>query len=150
MVVSLDALHRFAAAFWKEVGDFKIFAMHGGMGAGKTTTITALCRAKGVTGAISSPTFSIINEYEYNEHGVLKKLFHIDLYRLKSEEEVAQAGVDDCLYSGAVCFVEWPEIAPWLFDETAVHLMLQPVNATERLIKIVPAASCNSSMAPQS
>src|SRR5436305_3365100 len=115
--VTLADLDAFAAAFWKKVEDAKVFVFHGEMGSGKTTIIAALCRAKGVLDAVSSPTFSIINEYAYNEHGVLKKLFHIDLYRLKSEAEVVQAGVEDVVYSDTVCFVEWPEKAPHLFDE---------------------------------
>jgi len=135
--VSLDALHDFATAFWNDVSQATVVLFHGAMGAGKTTLIAALCRAKGVQDPVSSPTFSIINEYAYPEHGVLKKLFHIDLYRLKSEEEVVQAGVEDAVYSGSLCFIEWPEKAPHLFDETAMHVLVEPVSATERLVKIL-------------
>src|SRR5215211_3231153 len=98
--VSLNGLKDFAARFWKEIGDVKVVLFHGAMGAGKTTIIAALCRAKGVQDVVSSPTFSIINEYAYQEYGVLKKLFHMDLYRLKNEEEVVQAGVEDAVFSG--------------------------------------------------
>src|SRR5215218_4612755 len=101
------------------------------MGAGKTTLIAALCRAKGVQDAVSSPTFSIINEYAYTEHGVLKKLFHIDLYRLQDEAEILHAGVEDCIYNGAICFVEWPQKAPNLFDSQAVHVVIDVLNETE-------------------
>jgi tRNA threonylcarbamoyladenosine biosynthesis protein TsaE len=135
--VSLDRLNDFAARFWKEIGTATVVLFHGSMGAGKTTIIAALCRAKGVRDAVSSPTFSIINEYAYEEHGVLKKLFHMDLYRLKGEEEVVQAGVEDAVYSGTMCFVEWPEKAPGLFDENAVHVVIEPVSATERAVKIL-------------
>src|SRR4051812_7464664 len=124
--VSLDHLPDFATAFWNEAGAATVFLFHGAMGAGKTTLIAALCRAKGVQDTVSSPTFSIINEYVYSEHGVLKKLYHMDLYRLKSEEEVIQAGVEDAVYSGALCFVEWPEKALHLFDETAVQVLIEP------------------------
>lgn len=136
--VSVDKLDSFAAFFWQVTGGAKLFLFHGGLGAGKTTLIAALCRAKGVRDAVSSPTFSIINEYAYEEHGVLKKLYHIDLYRLQSEEEVVQAGVEDCLSSGAICLVEWPQKATRLFDETAVKVFLQTTSATERLVKILP------------
>ena len=139
--VSLAQLPDVATRFWREIGEAKVVLFHGAMGAGKTTLISALCHAKGVTDAVSSPTFSIINEYAYKEHGVLKKLFHIDLYRLKSEEEVVQAGVEDAVYSGAICFVEWPEKAPHLFDEAAVHVVIEPLSDTERLVKILPAAA---------
>lgn len=142
--VSLEKLDDFAATFWDVLKDAKVVLFHGALGAGKTTIIAALCRAKGVQDAVSSPTFSIINEYAYMEHGVLKKLFHIDLYRLQSEAEVVQAGVEDCLDSSAICFVEWPEKAPHLFDETVVHLYIEPVSPTERRVKIRPEKAISS------
>lgn len=134
--VSQDHVADFAAAFWQAVPDANVYLFQGPMGAGKTTLIAALCRAKGVQDAVSSPTFSIINEYAYREHGILKKLYHMDLYRLDSEEEVIQAGVEDAVYSGAICFVEWPEKAPYLFDVTAVHVLIEPISDTERSVKI--------------
>lgn len=136
-LVSLDDLDAFAELFWNKAAGANLFLFQGEMGAGKTTTIAALCRAKGVRDAVSSPTYSIINEYAYTEHGVLKKLFHLDLYRLEGEEEAAQAGVEDCLYSGAVCFIEWPEKAPSLFDDTAVHVTLKATSPTERRITLL-------------
>jgi len=135
--VSHDALDAFAPQFWKAVADANVLLFYGEMGAGKTTIIAALCRAKGVQDVVSSPTFSIINEYAYNEHGHLKKLLHLDLYRLKNDEEVVQAGVEDAVYSGALCLVEWPEKAPDMFDATARHIFIEPVNATERLVKLL-------------
>jgi tRNA threonylcarbamoyladenosine biosynthesis protein TsaE len=115
--VSLDGLDAFATAFWEKVKDQNLFAFEGGMGAGKTTTIAALCRRKGVEEAVSSPTFSIINEYRYNGEGGEKKIYHIDLYRLKDSEEILQAGVEDCVFSGEICLVEWPEKAPELMED---------------------------------
>ena len=139
--VSIDGLALFAEQFWKRADGATVFAFHGAMGAGKTTTISALCRYKGVHDALSSPTFSIINEYSFTEEGAEKKIFHIDLYRLKGEEEVEQTGVEDCVDSGAICFVEWPEKAPYLFDERALHVVIEPVSETERRIKILTAAA---------
>ncbi len=133
--VSEDKLKEFSELFWRVAAGAKIFLFHGELGAGKTTIIAALCRAKGVRDSVSSPTFSIINEYAYEEHGVLKKLYHMDLYRLQSEDEVVQAGVEDCLLSGAVCFVEWPQKALRLFDETAVEIFIETASETERLVK---------------
>ena len=141
MQVSLDRLDAFAAAFWRTVTDATVILFYGGLGAGKTTTIAALCRARGVHDAVSSPTFSIINEYAYTEHGVLKKLFHIDLYRLNDEAEMVQAGVEDCVYSGALCFVEWPQKAPQLFDENAVHVVIDVLSDTERRIAVLSSAA---------
>ena len=137
----MEELDGFALRFWRAVEDATVVLFHGSMGAGKTTTIAALCRAKGVHDAVSSPTFSIINEYQYKEHGVLKKLFHIDLYRLKSEEEVVQAGVEDAVYSGALCFIEWPEKAPHLFDQKALHVIIEPVSETQRSLTILTDAA---------
>lgn len=132
--VSLEDLESFAGKFWTYTKDAKVFAFHGEMGAGKTTIISSLCHFKGTKDAIGSPTFSIINEYSYSENGESKKMFHIDLYRLKDEQEVIQAGVEDCVYSGSVCMVEWPEKAPDLFDEETVHVFLEPISETERKI----------------
>lgn len=133
---SLGELENFARQFWNYTDGKKVFAFHGEMGAGKTTIIGALCHNKGVEDVTGSPTFSIINEYSYSENGESKKMFHIDLYRLKDEEEVVQAGVEDCVYSGSVCMVEWAEKAPGLFDENTVHVYIEPVSAEERKVEI--------------
>ena len=130
--VRLDELDRFAAEFWNYVQHQKVFAFHGQMGAGKTTMINALCHYKGTTDATGSPTFSIINEYSYKEKGETKKIFHIDLYRLKDDEEVVQTGVEECVYSGSVCMVEWAEKAAHLFDEGSVHVHIDVVSERER------------------
>ena len=142
ITVSLEQLDSLANKFWNEVGRSKVFCFYGEMGAGKTTIVEALCRYKGVKDKMSSPTFSIINEYGYEEDKVVKKIYHIDLYRLNDEEEIRQAGVEDCLYSGAICFVEWPQKAPAeLYDENSVDVVIKPLSDTERLIEIVlPAA----------
>lgn len=140
-ILSLDQLPSFAADFWKMVTGYRVFAFHGEMGAGKTTLISALCHVKGVKDAIGSPTFSIINQYGYEENGQQKKIFHIDLYRLKDEEEIVQAGVEDCIYSDAITLVEWPEKAPDLFDDNTVHIYIIAINDSQRSLKItLPAA----------
>jgi tRNA threonylcarbamoyladenosine biosynthesis protein TsaE len=122
-----------AATFWQHLADRTIFAFHGPLGAGKTTFIKQLCRQKAVTSMVSSPTFSIINEYAYPGGS----LYHIDLYRLKDEEEAMRAGVEDCLYSGKTCLVEWPERAPGLFPENTVSVYFGVVNPETRIISIV-------------
>jgi len=134
--VSLNALEKFAPEFWSYVRDKKLFAFHGEMGAGKTTIISALCHFKGTKDLTASPTFSIINEYDFDESGERKLIYHMDLYRLKDEEEVVQAGVEDCLYSGSICMIEWPEKASNLFDNTAVHVYIEPVSENERLVEV--------------
>jgi tRNA threonylcarbamoyladenosine biosynthesis protein TsaE len=131
-----EGLDHFAEEFWKYVDGKRLFAFHGEMGAGKTTIITALCRHKGVHDAVASPTFSIINEYIYDDDGPQKKVYHIDLYRLRDDEEVVQSGVEDCVYGTDICFVEWPEKAPWLFGSDAIHVYIDTVSETERIVRI--------------
>jgi tRNA threonylcarbamoyladenosine biosynthesis protein TsaE len=139
--ISLSELENFASIFWEAVKEEKLFAFHGQMGAGKTTIINALCHYKGTKDVTGSPTFSIINEYSYVDSGENRKIFHIDLYRLKDEEEVVQAGVEDCIYSGSICMVEWPEKAPALFDDNTVHVFIRPVSETQREIEMQMADS---------
>ncbi len=136
VAISLSELPAFAQRFWAMAGLARVFLFEGEMGAGKTTLIEALCAAKGVKDHMSSPTFSIINQYAYIENGTEKFIYHIDLYRLNDEEEIIQAGVEDCVYSGSLCLVEWPQKAPGLFDEEAVRVFLEPADATHRLVKL--------------
>jgi len=114
----------------------KVIAFHGNMGAGKTTLISALCEYLGVTDGISSPTFSIINEYLFTLNGANDVIYHMDLYRLKDEEEAIRAGVEDCIYSGSYCFVEWPERAPGIFPPETVNIYLYHENENKRTIKV--------------
>jgi len=131
-----NQIHQTAAQLWKIAANTRIFAFHGAMGTGKTTFIHALCDVKQVKDVVGSPTFSIINEYVYSENGMEKKIIHIDLYRLKDEEEAVQAGVVDCLYSGHTCLVEWPEKAPAIFPDNTIHLFMGMVDAKTRHLKI--------------
>ncbi|MDD2674934.1 MAG: tRNA (adenosine(37)-N6)-threonylcarbamoyltransferase complex ATPase subunit type 1 TsaE [Flavobacterium sp.] len=97
----------------------KVILFHGEMGVGKTTLIKQLCKTLGVTGATSSPTFSLVNEYEANDNQLV---YHFDFYRLNKEEEALDMGVDDYLYSGNWCFIEWAEKIPNLIPE--VHSVI--------------------------
>lgn len=134
--MSLDALPAFANGFWEAVGDEKIFLFHGEMGAGKTTIIEALCAAKGVRDGMSSPTFSLINQYSYTENGTETFIYHMDLYRLRNEDEAIGAGVEDAAYGGDLCFVEWPERAPGLFDNGCARVFIEPLNDTLRRVEL--------------
>ncbi len=136
MQVSLEELDDFAAQFWTYVNDRRVFAFHGPMGAGKTTMITALGRKKGVTESMSSPTFSIINQYSYAEKGAARTFYHIDLYRLETADEAVQAGVEESMYSGEICMVEWPEKAADLFDQETTHVRIMPVEERLRIVQI--------------
>lgn len=130
-VFSVDEIDEVAAWFIEHTGKSGIIAVHGEMGAGKTTFISAICRYLGVAEAVSSPTFSIINEYR----GKTGKIYHLDLYRLKSETEAIEAGIEECLFPDSLCFVEWPERLPGFFNE-ALHCCLEVVSADRRKIRI--------------
>lgn len=128
----LAALPQVAAAVLKELGRPCTVAIYGPMGAGKTTLVHALCDALGVQDAVGSPTFSIINEYAFTG-GVV---FHIDCYRLRDEQEAMDAGVEDALYSGTWCFVEWPEKIPEIFPVDIAIIKIRPINATMRSLDL--------------
>jgi tRNA threonylcarbamoyladenosine biosynthesis protein TsaE len=111
--------------------DRKVWALHGEMGAGKTTFIHALCENLGVTSAIGSPTYSIINEYKTDNGQVI---YHMDWYRLKDEEEALQAGIEDTLLTGNLCLVEWPDRATGLLPGDCFHITIKAVDVTTRRI----------------
>lgn len=134
-VFSLDTIKETATRFWKMAGNTKVFAFHGVMGVGKTTFIHALCEIKGVKDPVTSPTFSIINEYRYRDEDNIKRIFHLDLYRLKNEEEAIQAGVEDCLYSDNICLIEWPDKAPGIFPEDSSHVYIEVVDLDNRKLR---------------
>lgn len=138
--ISIDDLDDFARSFWQQFEGTKVFAFHGQMGAGKTTAIAALCRQRGVEDALGSPTFSIINEYSFREGDEERKIYHIDLYRLRDMQEVVQSGVEDAVYSGEICLVEWPEKAPELFDDSTIHVQISALEDGTRRVSVTTHA----------
>ena len=108
--------------------DYKVFAFSGDLGAGKTTFINALCVELGVKEAVTSPTYSIIQQYAAGE----KIIYHIDLYRIKNKEEAIEAGIEDCLYSNEICLVEWPEKAFSIFPIETVFSSFEILSANKR------------------
>lgn len=129
----LDKIRETAAALLAKSAAYKVYAFHGEMGAGKTTFIHALCEVLGVEDTITSPTFSIINQYKTRDD---KTIYHIDLYRIKDEQEAISAGIEDCLYSGTTCFVEWPDKAPEIFPDKTLHVTITSVDDNTRKLKI--------------
>ncbi len=109
----------------------RIFLFYGEMGAGKTTFIKDICAALGVTEIVSSPTFSIVNEYD---NGTLR-LYHFDFYRLKRETEALDLGYEDYFYSGDYCFIEWPEKIPNLLPPHFVEVRISDNGDGSRVIE---------------
>jgi tRNA threonylcarbamoyladenosine biosynthesis protein TsaE len=130
---TLSEIDNAAQRFLDKIKDKTIIALHGAVGAGKTTFIGAVCRQLNVQDSISSPTYSIINEYHTTSG---KKIYHIDLYRLKDEQEAIDAGVEETFYSGDYCFVEWPKNAPHIFPSETVHCYLESISEKTRKLVI--------------
>ena len=122
-IKSLDGIQEAARQFIHSMGPGKVFAFYGKMGAGKTTFIKAICEELGVKDVITSPTFAIVNEYTTEPDG--KSIFHFDVYRIKKLEEVYDMGYEDYFYSGALCFLEWPELIDDLLPEDAVKVTIK-------------------------
>lgn len=111
----------------------KVVLFKGEMGAGKTTLIKEIARILGVLGATSSPTFSLVNEYHINDHELL---YHFDLYRLESEVEALDFGIEDYLYSGYWCMIEWPDKIKNLIPEQHTTVTLDVISNESRLLTI--------------
>ena len=129
---TLEQIRQTAERLLSASANYKVFAFHGEMGAGKTTFIHALCEAIGVKDVITSPTFSIINQYQTNNG---QTIYHMVLYRIKDENEAINAGVEDCLYSGETCLVEWPEKAAGIFPDETLHITITSVDDNTRKLK---------------
>ncbi|HCF62885.1 MAG TPA: tRNA (adenosine(37)-N6)-threonylcarbamoyltransferase complex ATPase subunit type 1 TsaE [Chitinophagaceae bacterium] len=133
LIFNESELPRVAETFIRDmIPGHRVFAFHGPLGAGKTTFIQSVCRALQVTDRVSSPTFSIINAYHAPEYGAV---YHMDLYRLKSSAEALDAGVDEAIQSGAICFIEWPDKAPEI-TSGAVQCFLQVLPGNSRKLEI--------------
>ena len=133
-ITSLDNIEEVAKEFINLMGDDTIFAFYGKMGAGKTTFIKALCKALGVEDEVNSPTFAIVNEYRSETTAEL--IYHFDFYRIKKVEEVYDLGYEDYFYSGALCFIEWPELIEELLPEDTKKISIEENNDGERIITI--------------
>ncbi len=120
---TLDDINEAAKKFVAAMDQNTVFAFRGKMGAGKTTFIKAVCEELGVEDAITSPTFSIVNEYRSDTTGEL--IYHFDFYRIEKLEEVYDMGFEDYFYSGALCFIEWPELIEDLLPGDAVEVIVE-------------------------
>ena len=131
---SLDNISHTAKEFIRLMGDDTVFAFYGKMGAGKTTFIKALCKELGVEDEVNSPTFAIINEYRSQTTAEL--IYHFDFYRIKKLEEVYDLGYEDYFYSGALCFIEWPELVEELLPLDARKVTITEESDGTRTISL--------------
>ncbi|HRH03125.1 MAG TPA: tRNA (adenosine(37)-N6)-threonylcarbamoyltransferase complex ATPase subunit type 1 TsaE [Bacteroidia bacterium] len=129
---SLDDLELLAKHLVSLFGEHKVIAFYGEMGAGKTTLIKSICKALGSKDTVSSPTFSLVNEYKYGDE---KHIYHFDFYRLNKETEALDMGCEEYFYSGNYCFIEWPEKIKNLLPADCLSIVLQ-VNDREREISL--------------
>lgn len=131
---NLDEINTVAAKVLDFAADKRILLFNGEMGAGKTTLIKKICGELGMETSLSSPTYSIVNEYKNS--AVSSLVFHMDLYRLKDMGEALSIGIDGYLFSGNYCFIEWPELILPLLQNDAVTVSLEMIDESIRKITI--------------
>ncbi len=132
-VNSLEDLPKVAEQFMRDFSEHRLFALIGEMGAGKTTFVKAICDYLGVEDAVSSPTFSIVNEYTTAQNDTL---FHFDFYRLNDEQEALDFGVEEYFDSREFCFMEWTEKIPSLLPKESVEVKIEEIDGGVRLITV--------------
>lgn len=127
-----DATEKFGAGLFSKLPKKALIFLEGNLGAGKTTFVRGLLRAAGVTGAIKSPTYSLVEEYEVG----LRKVFHFDLYRLADSEELEWIGIDDYLNQNALCFIEWAQKGKGILPHPDLIIALE-MQQNGRLLRII-------------
>ncbi len=131
--VSLQQLAAIGRELLNQYAEQKVWLFHGDMGAGKTTLIKKICEGLGVKDSMSSPTFTLVNEYSDKEEN---KLFHFDFYRLKNEAEAVEIGVEEYFYSGNYCFIEWPEKVQSLLPAQHLEIEIKVEDPEHRTIEV--------------
>ena len=128
---SLNNIDEVAQDILQHFEDYKVFTLVGDLGAGKTTLTQAFCRQLNAVDDVLSPTYTLINEYKSNDGNMI---FHADLYRINSLQEAIDTGIEDYLYSGKYCFVEWPQIISEILPFKFVNLDIKNLSNTSRKI----------------
>lgn len=135
-ISSLDTIHDAAREFIQHIGEARVFAFYGKMGAGKTTFVKAICEELGSKDVITSPTFAIVNEYTASSVDDKQQapIYHFDFYRIKKLEEVYDMGYEEYFYSGALCLIEWPELIEDILPDDAVKVTIEVLTDESRLV----------------
>ena len=133
IIIDKSHIHQTAGKFLKLAGQGRIFAFYGQMGAGKTTIIKAICTALGATDAVTSPTFTLVNEYKTTSG---RSIYHIDFYRIKKAEEVFDFGIEEYFDSDSYCFLEWPELIENFLPPETVKVRITVGSNEERMLEI--------------
>lgn len=138
-IEGLAALPEYSQRLLKDFPNARVLAFTGEVGAGKTTFIQQICKQLGILEVVSSPTFALVNEYGYidAQSGSKHSAYHLDLYRLRSIEEALDIGIEDYLYSGKYCFVEWPEIIEPLLPEDTLRIHIEILSDSQRKMLIL-------------
>ena len=122
VVENMYDLPAVAKSLLDKLGETTVVAFDGQMGAGKTTFIQNILRAMGIENTHGSPTYSLVNEYKSPFYG---SVFHFDLYRLNSEEEAFDIGIEEMIYGGGICFIEWPDKVLHLLPENTLFVKIR-------------------------
>ena len=138
-IQDIEHIRETAREFVENIGEARVFAFYGKMGAGKTTFVKAICEELGVDDVITSPTFAIINEYTISSWPLAisskpTAIYHFYFYRIKKLEEVYDMGYEDYFYSGALCFIEWPELIEEILPDDAVRVSITEQEDGSRVV----------------
>lgn len=133
IIESTGTIRKVAKDFLEQYSDQRIFAIYGKLGAGKTTFIKALCSELGVNEVVSSPSFSIINEYYSDRYG---RVYHFDFFRMEHLEEAYDIGYEDYFFSGQYCFVEWPDKIQTILPSGTIHVYMMVDETSVRILEI--------------
>jgi tRNA threonylcarbamoyladenosine biosynthesis protein TsaE len=139
VIKDIDHIREAAREFIANIGEHRVFAFYGKMGAGKTTFVKAICEELGVDDVITSPTFAIVNEYTlHTPHSTFHtpQIYHFDFYRIKRLEEVYDMGYEEYFYSGALCFIEWPELIEDILPDDAVRVSIEEQPDGSRVVNM--------------
>lgn len=131
-IVGPEEMAGIAKQLLAECNESKIFTFNGNLGAGKTTLIRYLCRELGYKDEVTSPTFTLINEYQTSQGLV----FHMDLYRVKNIEEALDFGIEEYIFSGNYCFIEWPEVIADILDMEINFISITATEESKRKIEV--------------